>query len=125
MATRFYTVPPCRAVDTRNAPGPYGGPALAANSDRTFALAGRCGIPATARAISGNVTVVQPTASGNLRLYPAGASLPIASAINYRAGQTLANNATGGLGTTGAIVVRCDQSSGNIQVILDVNGYYQ
>jgi hypothetical protein len=124
-ATDFYTVAPCRAVDTRNAPGPYGGPALSANTDRTFALAGRCGIPTTARAVSCNVTVAQSTAAGDLRLYPAGSGLANASAINYRAGQTRANNATAPLGTGGAAVVRCDQPSGNVHVIIDVNGYYQ
>ena len=30
----FYTVTPCRLVDTRNPTGPYGGPSLSANSDR-------------------------------------------------------------------------------------------
>jgi hypothetical protein len=124
-ASYFYTVAPCRAVDTRNAPGPYGGPALTANSDRTFVLTGRCGIPASARAVSGNITVAQSTAAGDLRLYPAGSGLANASAINYRSGQTRANNATALLGTGGAAVVRCDQPSGNVHVIIDVNGYYQ
>jgi Metallo-peptidase family M12 len=124
-ATHFYTVTPCRAVDTRNAAGPWGGPALAANSDRTFALGGRCGIPTTAKAVSVNLTVVQGTAGGDLRLYPAGSGMASSSAINYSAGQTRANNATAALGTSGGLVVRCDQSQGNVQAIIDVNGYYQ
>jgi hypothetical protein len=124
-ASRFYTVTPCRVVDTRGATGPYGGPALSANSDRTFTLGGRCGIPTTAKAVSANVTVAQATVAGDLRLYAAGTGLPMASAINYRAGQTKANNATVPLGTGGALAVRCDQSSGSVQAIIDVNGYYQ
>jgi Metallo-peptidase family M12 len=124
-ASRFYTVAPCRVLDTRNAVGPYGGPALAASSDRTFTLSGQCGIPSTAKAVSVNLTVAQPTAGGDLRLYAAGAAVPMASAINYRAGQTRANNATTPLGTGGGLAVRCDQSSGSVQAIIDVNGYYQ
>jgi Metallo-peptidase family M12 len=124
-ASRFYTVAPCRAVDTRDVPGPYGGPALAANSDRTFALGGRCGIPTTAKAVSINLTVLQSAAAGDLRLSPAGIGMVGSSAINYRAGQTRANNATAPLGTGGGLVVRCDQSQGNVQAIIDVNGYYQ
>jgi hypothetical protein len=124
-ATRFYTVAPCRAVDTRNAAGPWGGPALAANSDRTFALGGRCGIPTSAKAASVNVTVLQATSAGDLRLYPAGTGMANSSAINYSAGQTRANNATAPLGTSGGVVVRCDQSQGSVQAIIDVNGYYQ
>jgi len=124
-ASRFYTVTPCRAVDTRDAAGPYGGPALAANSDRTFAIGGRCGIPTTAKAVSINLTVLQSTAAGDLRLSPAGTGSVSSSAINYRVGQTRANNASAPLGTAGGLVVRCDQSQGNVQAIIDVNGYYQ
>jgi len=123
--TGFYTVSPCRIVDTRDPNGPYGGPALAANSDRAFTLAGQCGIPLAAKALSINLTITQPTAAGNLRLYPGGTSPPVASAINYRAGQTRANNAVALLGTGGTLGVSCDQPSGTVQVIIDVNGYFE
>ena len=125
VATQFYTVTPCRAVDTRNPTGPYGGPALSANSDRTFTLGGQCGIPSTAKAVLLNLTVTQPSAGGILRLYPGGSPLPVASAINYRAGQTRANNEASPLGSSGSLAVHCDQPSGNVQVIIDVNGYFQ
>ena len=125
VAAQFYTVTPCRVADTRNPTGPYGGPALAANSDRTFVVGGQCGVPSTAKAVSVNVSVTQGSAPGNLRLYAGGTALPNATAINYRAGQTRANNAFAPLGTAGALAVRCDQTSGNVQVIIDVNGYFQ
>lgn len=64
---------PCRIVDTRDAPGPWGPPL--GGSDRTFILAGTCGIPATARAVSVNLTVVQPGADGYLSVYPGGRRL--------------------------------------------------
>jgi hypothetical protein len=72
-----------------------------------------------------NLTVTQPTAPGSLRAYPGGAALPIVSATNYGAGQTRANNVEVGLGAGGTLVIRSDQNSGNVQVIIDVNGYYQ
>jgi hypothetical protein len=121
----FFTLSPCRLIDTRNAMGPYGGPALAADADRTFTLAGQCGIPATARAVSVNVTVTAPSATGNLRLYPAGTSLPGVSSINYSAGQARRNNAIVSLNTSGALAVRCAQASGTAHFILDVNGYFE
>jgi hypothetical protein len=121
--TAFYTVSLCRIVDTRNPMGPYGGPAIAAGPDRAFVLAGRCGIPVTARAVSINVTVTQPTASGDLRLYPGGSPLPLVSTINYRAGQTRANDAVASLGASGDLAVHCDQMSGTVELIIDVNGY--
>ena len=121
----FFTLSPCRLIDTRNAMGPYGGPALMAGADRTFTLAGQCGIPATARAVSVNVTVTAPSATGHLRLYPAGTTLPGVSSINYAAGQTRGNNAIASLNTAGALTVRCVQAAGTVDLILDVNGYFE
>jgi hypothetical protein len=123
--TAYYSLPPCRLVDTRNEPGTFGGPALAANADRVFLLVERCGIPATARALSVNMTLTQPTTAGNLRLYPAGTHLPNASSLNYTAGQTRANNATVALNGLGELAVYCAQASGTAHFILDVNGYFE
>jgi hypothetical protein len=123
----YHTLMPCRAVDTRNPPGPLGGPALACSSaplPRTFPLNGACGIPPTARAISYNVAVTQPTAAGNLRLFPAGSLTPLVSSINYAAGATRGNNGVVLLGT-GNLNVTCHQGSGTAHVIIDVNGYFE
>jgi hypothetical protein len=121
----FYALAPCRVVDTRNANGPLGGPALVAGAQRTFTLAGQCGVPAAARAVSLNVTVAGPTAAGDLRLFAGGTTAPVATTINYRAGQTRANNAIPAFGAGGTLAVLCDQLSGNVQLIVDVNGYFQ
>jgi hypothetical protein len=123
--TGFYTIAPCRVLDTRNANGPLGGPSLPANSDRDFSVTGHCGIPSGAKAISVNLTVTGPTASGDLKIFPADSSLPTATTINYQAGDTRANNATIAIGPTGAFTVHCDQASGDVDVLVDVNGYYQ
>ena len=120
----LYTVAPCRVVDTRNPPGGHGGPALAAGQDRTFNLSGHCALPAGIRAVTANVTVTQPATAGFLTLYPGGPA-PLASNVNYRAGQTRANNVVLPVGGSGEIVVRCGQASGTVQFILDVNGYLQ
>ena len=121
----FNSLSPCRVLDTRKAPGPLGGPALTANTVRTFTLAGVCGIPSTARGVSLNLTVTQGTAAGNLRLYAAGEAAPLASVINYLAGSTRANSVVGSLSSTGQIAVRCDQASGSVHLIVDVNGYFE
>jgi chitinase len=121
----YFVVPPCRVLDTRNPSGPYGGPALLAGQSRTVTLAGQCGIPASAQAVSVNVAVTQPTAAGNLRLYPAGTPVPSVSSVNYSAGQTRANNGVTGLGVSGQIAIRCAQASGTVHAILDVTGYFE
>jgi len=123
-STNFYTVTPCRLVDTRNPPGRLGGPSLAAGQGRTFTLSGNCGLPAGIRAVSVNATVTRPTAAGYLTLYPGGPA-PLASNINYRAGQTRANNMVLPVGGSGEVVVICGQALGTVDFILDVNGYFQ
>jgi len=84
----YYTVTPCRVVDTRDPGGPLGSPALLALADRTFTVAGVCGIPADATAISVNLAVTGPTDAGNVRLRAGGSVVPLVSSINYAAGQT-------------------------------------
>src|SRR5262245_7351491 len=120
-ASHFFTVAPCRVFDTRGAAAP----ALAAGTTRSFPIAGACGVPATARSVSANVTVTQPTALGDLRIYPAGTPRPGVSTINYQAGQTRANSLAISLGSAGDLAVRCDQSSGTVHLILDVYGYFE
>jgi len=123
-AKNFYTVTPCRVLDTRDPAGPWGGPALAAGSDRAFSIGGRCGIPATARAVAANLTVTGPTDLGHLVLFALGGIPPTTSAINFRPGQTRANNAILTLGPAGDIVVRSGMATGSVQFILDVDGYF-
>ena len=120
----FYTLTPCRVADTRGPAGTYGAPSLQAGGIRTFPLVGQCGIPETASAVALNLTVTGPTALGHLTVFPQGSPLPNASTLNYRAGQTRANNAIVPLGTGGAIAVACGQSSGTTNFIIDVNGYF-
>ena len=121
----FFTVVPCRVVDTRNSPGPYGGPALAAGSWRSFTLVGLCGIPPTAAAVAANLTVVSPTAAGHLTLYPGGIPAPAASTINFSPGRTRANNAVLLLGLTGDLGVLNGMASGSTHFVLDVVGYFE
>jgi hypothetical protein len=125
VGTSYFTVTPCRVLDTRRPVGPYGGPALGAGADRSFTVGGQCGVPTTAKAVQVNMAVVEPTGLGNLRLYPAGSPLPLVSSINYGAGQTRSNNAIVLLNAQGEIAVRCAQASGTAHFVLDVNGYFQ
>ncbi len=120
---RFYSVAPCRVVDTRGPTGAWGGPALAAGTARIFVLAGRCGVPTTAQAIAANVTVTQPTATGFLAVYAAGTTRPLASTLNFAAGQTRAVNAVLPLGSAGDVAAFC--AIGTAEAVIDVNGYFE
>ena len=121
----FYTLTPCRVLDTRNPDSAFGGPALAAGASRVFSQAGRCGVPITATAVSVNITATSSPTAGNLRLYAAGTPLPLVSTVNYAPGVTRANNAVAPLSAEGRLAVRCSQASGAVHVVLDVNGYFE
>ena len=121
----YYTVTPCRVVDTRDLEGPYGGPILSSGVPRLFTVEGECGIPSTASSVSVNITVVSPTAAGHLTLYPGGQTPPQTSTINFGAGQTRANNAILPLSAEGDISARpVVLGNGKVHLIIDVNGYF-
>jgi len=124
VATLFYPVTPCRIIDTRNANGPQGGPALVSGGTRNVTVAGVCGIPAGVVAISINVAVVTPSAGGYLTLFtgPAGASLPLASTINFETNRTLANNA---IVKAGSDSINVFDGGPTLHFVIDVNGYFK
>jgi hypothetical protein len=129
-AVSFVGITPCRIVDTRTSQpftGQAGPPSLVANATRTFQITGtvpgvptQCGIPTTAVAISVNFTVTGFTAAGDLRVFPAGATLPLVSILNYQM-ENIANATSVPLGP-GGISIRAD--SAGTDFIADVNGYY-
>jgi hypothetical protein len=121
---RLGTLAPCRIVDTRNATGPWGGPALAAGASRSFEIGGRCGVPADALAVTLNVTVTNATTAGSLTVYPGTGLVPGTSTVSFTSGRTRANNATIGL-VDGVLSVADRQQTGTVDLIVDVSGYYR
>jgi choice-of-anchor B domain-containing protein len=121
----FYTLTPCRIADTRNTPGPVGGPALEAGAARLFPVAGRCGIPPGARAAAVNITVVNPSSAGHLTVTSPYSVTASVSTLNYGAGRTRANNAVVALESGGQLRVSCTQPSGTVHFIVDVFGYFR
>lgn len=123
-STSFYTVTPCRVLDTRDAA--LGVPiALAAGSTTSVPIGGYCDVPPTATAAAVNVTTTEAAGPGYLTLFADGAPQPLVSGINYAVGQTRANNAVAPLGSSGALRVFVGQASGTVHVIVDVNGYFR
>jgi hypothetical protein len=120
----FHTVSPCRAFDSRDA-APGGPAAVAANAHFEAQVAGRCGVPVSARSVALNVTVTGATEAGHVTLFPAGRVPPPTSTINHPAGTTRASQAVVGVGDGGRVVVRAIQGSGSVHVILDVSGYFE
>ena len=120
--TDFFTVTPCRIVDTRTTTP------LGSGTTRVFTIAGTCGIPSSAKAVSVNITSVSPTGSGSITLFPGALTLPNTTTVSFVAAQTRGNNAIIALAPDGAGTIQGFASvagGGNVHLILDVNGYFQ
>jgi len=129
---KFFSVVPCRIVDTRVTGGP-----LAHAEIRHFQIATKCGIPSTARMASLNFTVVFPTDGGNIVAYPYNAAnpaiVPPVSTLNWTGGETavangsvvaLTANPTYNLSVQ-AVVPGAGGTIGHLDLIIDVTGYIQ
>ena len=91
----FTSVVPYRVTDTRPGITHVGssgtmGPATTMNVT-VAATGGSAGVPLTATAVVLNVTVVAPSASGFLTVWPAGLTKPNASNLNFTPGQVVPN----------------------------------
>jgi hypothetical protein len=82
-------------------------------------IAGRPGIPENALGVALNVTVAEPVAPGFLTVYPCG-DKPLASNLNYVAGQTVPNFVVAGIGLGGDV---CIDTMSTTDVIVDIAGY--
>jgi hypothetical protein len=80
-------------------------------------------VPLDASAVTMNVTVVNPTGSSFLTVFPADASKPLASSLNWVAGQGATPNAvTSDVSADGKVSFY--NKSGSVDVIADIVGYY-
>lgn len=123
----------CRAFDYRPAPDQVGDrpTPLGAGEIHTQQITGGVGacvgalaVPTDAVAVAMNVTVVNPTAQSNLRLYTADLSeVPLLSNLNFSAGQApFPNKVDVALSPGGA--VKIFNQYGSVSVVGDVVGYY-
>jgi hypothetical protein len=113
----FTGMTPTRLMDTRNGHGPIG-----AGGTMELAIAGQNGVPANATAVVLNVTVTGPTAASFMTVWPAGTTQPLASDLDYLAGQTVPNLVVVMVGTGGAVDFY--NGMGSTQVVVDIVGWY-
>jgi uncharacterized protein (DUF1501 family) len=118
---RFAPLPPARVLDTRDGNGAPAG-AVGPGAAIDVAVAGRAGVPDDAASVVMNVTVTEPTSSGFATVYPAGASRPDASNLNFVPGQTVPNLVVAKLGDGGRVTIF--NSAGATHVVADVLGSF-
>jgi hypothetical protein len=79
-------------------------------------------VPSNATAVILNVTAVGESTAGFFTVYPTGGSLPIASNLNWVAGETVPNLVSVGLGTRGYITIY--NGLGSADAVVDLQGYF-
>ena len=133
---QFFSVTPCRLLDTRDPVGVTGGPAIGNQQTRNFAVYGanarNCGIPAdgTVQAVSLNVTVATPTYFGHLTIWPANTTLPLVSTLNFNGGEpAIANGAIVPLTVSPTFQLAARPvlggAGGAVHLIVDITGYFK
>ncbi len=119
---QFFTLPPCRIVDTRSGDG---GP-LQAGMERDYplnTLTPDCEIPTGAQAYSLNVTVVPNNGPLDyLTVWPQGETMPVVSTLNNNTGTVVANAAIVPAGSNNMTAFYAHDNSTNL--LVDVNGYF-
>jgi hypothetical protein len=133
---QFNSLTPCRVFDTRDkvvsSPTYVGGIKLVNPGPHRFTIKGKCGVPAGAQAVTVNVTVTAPNVAGDVRMYPSDVAQPNVSTLNYNAGEpALANGAIVPLAAAATqdlsivLGMAAAGGAGNVDLILDVTGYFQ
>jgi len=123
-AGTFRAVEPSRLLDTRIGTGAPAG-VIPPGGSLDLQVTGQGGVPASGvSAVVLNVTVTQPTSDGNIVVFPAGSAVPLASNLNFVAGQTIPNLVTAKVGTDGKVTLRNNSAAGSVHLVADLAGYY-
>jgi hypothetical protein len=120
----YHPLVPARILDTRTGvggPASRVGPATVRTLDVTDTAGS--GVPSTGvRAVVLNVTATASSGDSDVRLWPTGSAQPAASNLNIRAGATVPNLVTVGVGAGGTVQIR--NQSGTVDLIADVVGWF-
>jgi Concanavalin A-like lectin/glucanases superfamily len=105
-----------RIIDTRQTT------ALASDSART--IDDPASITTDNSTLVLNITVTDPAGAGFLQAYPGSAAVPTASIINFATGETVPNLALVNTSADNSFSIYND-SAGNVDFIVDANGYFE
>lgn len=124
-ATGLSGVAPARLFETRSGPGlgtvdgrDQGVGIRPRGTAYALAVRGRGGVSVDAAAVMLTVTVTEPVAAGFITVYPCDQGMPVASNLNFVAGQTVAGLAITPIADNGTI---CLFTSSTTHLVVDVN----
>ncbi len=125
----FHPLNPGRRIDTRLALGTAGqGNGLSGpqgTTSRSAVIAGHFGVPATAAAITGNLTITGQTGAGYVAVTDSSIAHPTTSTINFPLADDRANGITTPLGAGDLWFVYQVLAGKHVQLIVDLTGYFQ
>jgi hypothetical protein len=123
LLTYYYNpVGPVRILDTRNGTGGYTTP-VGPGATISLQVTGKDGVPSSGvTAVVLNVTAVNPTASSYVTVYPDGQARPLASNLNFTAGETIPNLVVVPVGRNGKVDFY--NAAGSVNLVADLAGYY-
>ena len=118
---RFTPIDPVRAYDTRELAEPV---KLPADAIRAVDVGGAF-VPDDAVAVTVNLAAVAPETRGFLVVYPCGLPAPLASNLNFKAGEKRAASAIVEIGSVDAAAAGkvCVTGNADTHFLLDVTGY--
>jgi serine protease inhibitor ecotin len=121
---RYVPLTPARILDSRYGTG-LSGP-FPSQAARTFQVTGQGGVPSSATAVTGTLTVTQQTGLGYLYMGLAPMNQPTSSTLNFPIADDRANGATVALGDGGTLSVTYYSTNLSLsaQAIFDVTGYF-
>jgi hypothetical protein len=124
----FTGVTPTRLIDTRDGTGgqqgklfPLGQLSVAVHAAQVSVAGTTFSIPTTAKAAALNVTIVNPEAAGYATVWPCSAERPLASNLNFAAGDVVANNVIAPIDSNGEVCFYTNVAS---DIIVDIAGYF-
>ena len=113
---------PVRVMDTRNGTGVAKAP-VGPGGTVSLLVDGVDGVPSSGvTAVVLNVTATGGTAASNVTVYPDGVTRPLASNLNFAAGETIPNLVVVPVGTDGKVDFYNDD--GDVNLVADLAGYY-
>ena len=125
----FVPITPCRLFDYRPPPDAVGPRATPLQPQEVYTqqvtgAVGNCAIPTTATGVAMNMTIVGPTASSFLTVWPADTTRPLASSLNWTPGSPpTPNKVDVKLSAGGAIDLY--NLAGTVNVLSDAVGFYE
>lgn len=121
-AGNFRPANPYRVVDTRSGQGISS--ALRPNQPRNFTVP-LVGVDINSTAVTGNLTVVNPTGAGHVTIAPVADATPTTSTINFPRGDTRANNVVVKLSPTKKLsVTYVGPPNTSVHIVFDVTGTF-